>query len=102
MDQHSALAHLQNGLPDGVRVDGNFEYTMPQLHWLLLLDRITQNATMPALPMLSHVTNEEERTILYSILTNRDDMMFNSSFLAKENRMRPSARRCLEYRLSGC
>ena len=80
----SGLAHLQNDHPDGVRVDETIEYTMPQLHRLPLLDRIPQNATMPALPMLAHVTNEEERTILNSILTNLDDMKFDLSFLAKK------------------
>jgi len=80
----SGLAHLQNDHPDGVRVDETIEYTMPQLHRLPLLDRIPQNATMPALPMLAHVTNEEERTILNSILTNLDDMKFDLSFLAKQ------------------
>jgi len=49
-----ALFKMPSQIPDGVGVDGNFEYTMPQLHRLPLPDRITQNATMPALPMLSH------------------------------------------------
>jgi hypothetical protein len=80
----SDIAHLQNGHPDGVRVDKTFEYTIPQLHRLPLLDSIIQNATMPALPMLAHVINVEERTILNSILTNRDDMKFDLSFLAEE------------------
>ena len=78
----SEIAHLQNGH----KVDETFEYTMPQLHRLPLLDRITQNATMPALHMLAHVTNEKERTILNSILTIRDDMKFASlSWQSKSN-----------------
>ena len=85
MHRPLGLAALQNGPPDGVRVDGTFECTIPQLHRLPLLDRDIQNATMPALHMLAHVTNVGEQTILNNILTNRDDMKFDLlSFVAEE------------------